>query len=585
MAYTPHTWQANELVTPEKLNAIEIGLGNTISNTGGTINGTLYANGFHTKATTTNPYTSLYFDDVNDTNIGYIQSKTDDRVIQIVVRASDYTEGSSKYRRYVFNAPAAGLTSVEKYEVLAKANVVNNLTSTVSDVPLSAAMGKQLNDSKLNLSGGTLTGNLNIGTTTDEIQRSVNIRSIAGRIVIGSDATSTGNRFIYCANADNSKFGTVLSFNQNNEINVLARLSVPLQFNNGLDYSILNTARSFDAVLIRDKDGGLRTRIYNSISQSNENWTWIMAREPDQNDGYNQIGIGLTASKEQRYSVTKKEAFRFAIGANNVTEGIWPVSIGGTGVATVSPNRVFAGPSTGTAADAPSFRQIVSNDIASLDAGKITSGTLIVGRGGTGRSSFTANKLLCGNGTGAIAELDGVGTSGQFLKSNGDAKPSWVTLSASSIATGTLAVSRGGTGVSTTSANYVFAGPSDKAGAPSFRKLQAVDIPSLTKSKISDINFGDATLQYSSSNTAGNTTSVPNGRGIIIISRAVSDEDDKIGIYHVAKGVTTIHYDGGLAEGKSPGITVTKASKDSNFSITVNSLSNYQYRITWFLYT
>lgn len=46
--------------------------------------------------------------------------------------------------------------------------------------------------------------------------------------------------------------------------------------------------------------------------------------------------------------------------------------------------------------------------------------------------------------------------------------------------TGQLAVSRGGTGVSTTTANYVFAGPTTgSAAAPSFRALVAADIPSL----------------------------------------------------------------------------------------------------------
>jgi hypothetical protein len=46
--------------------------------------------------------------------------------------------------------------------------------------------------------------------------------------------------------------------------------------------------------------------------------------------------------------------------------------------------------------------------------------------------------------------------------------------------TGQLAVSRGGTGVDSTSANFVFAGPNGSSGAPSFRALVAADIPSLS---------------------------------------------------------------------------------------------------------
>jgi hypothetical protein len=43
---------------------------------------------------------------------------------------------------------------------LGPGDVINNLTSTDADKPLSAAQGKALNDGKLDLSGGTLTGDL-----------------------------------------------------------------------------------------------------------------------------------------------------------------------------------------------------------------------------------------------------------------------------------------------------------------------------------------------------------------------------------------------------------------------------------------
>lgn len=45
-------------------------------------------------------------------------------------------------------------------------NVIDNLTSTTTDQPLSANQGKLLNDSKLNLSGGTMTGELIVPATT-----------------------------------------------------------------------------------------------------------------------------------------------------------------------------------------------------------------------------------------------------------------------------------------------------------------------------------------------------------------------------------------------------------------------------------
>jgi len=54
---------------------------------------------------------------------------------------------------------------------------------------------------------------------------------------------------------------------------------------------------------------------------------------------------------------------------------------------------------------------------------KVT-GTLPVGNGGTGASSLTANRLMIGNGTGAITVLSS-GTAGQVLMSNGSSAPTF----------------------------------------------------------------------------------------------------------------------------------------------------------------
>lgn len=124
---------------------------------------------------------------------------------------------------------------------------------------------------------------------------------------------------------------------------------------------------------------------------------------------------------------------------------------------------------------------------------------------------------LIGGSTGSIAYQSNedvttflnIGAAAQILKVNaGATAPEWVSgaaltktddtnvtltlggspttslLAATSLTlgwTGQLAVSRGGTGVSTTTANYVFAGPtSGGAAAPTFRALVSSDIPSLT---------------------------------------------------------------------------------------------------------
>ena len=69
-------------------------------------------------------------------------------------------------------------------------------------------------------------------------------------------------------------------------------------------------------------------------------------------------------------------------------------------------------------------------------------GTLGVGNGGTGKSSWTANRLIYTSASNAISEL-GAGSSGQILKSNGSSAPSWVNQSTLSVGSATKATQDG----------------------------------------------------------------------------------------------------------------------------------------------
>jgi hypothetical protein len=65
---------------------------------------------------------------------------------------------------------------------------------------------------------------------------------------------------------------------------------------------------------------------------------------------------------------------------------------------------VLAGPAgTSDSNAAPTFRSLTADDIPNLSTSKLTSGTLGVGRGGTGATTFTADCVIVGNGTGAMA--------------------------------------------------------------------------------------------------------------------------------------------------------------------------------------
>jgi hypothetical protein len=82
-----------------------------------------------------------------------------------------------------------------------------------------------------------------------------------------------------------------------------------------------------------------------------------------------------------------------------------PVTASGTLTASLASQTaatVFAAPSG--SAGTPSFRALVAADIPSLDVSKITSGTLSVARGGTGISSYTANNYIRASGASTLEQ-------------------------------------------------------------------------------------------------------------------------------------------------------------------------------------
>jgi len=90
-----------------------------------------------------------------------------------------------------------------------------------------------------------------------------------------------------------------------------------------------------------------------------------------------------------------------------------PVTSSGTltgTLATQTANTVFSGPTTGGAAT-PAFRALVAADIPDHSTDKLTSGTLPVGRGGTGITTTPSNGFIpIGNGTTYTAAAITAGT-------------------------------------------------------------------------------------------------------------------------------------------------------------------------------
>ena len=130
-------------------------------------------------------------------------------------------------------------------------------------------------------------------------------------------------------------------------------------------------------------------------------------------------------------------------------------------------------------------------------------GTVAIANGGTGATTASAafdalsplttiGDILYAGASGADSRLGGnQSTTKQFLSSTGTGSaanaPVWAALTASDIPShsaslinsGLLSVAYGGTGAATTTANYVFAGPTTGTGAPTFRTLVAGDLPTM----------------------------------------------------------------------------------------------------------
>ena len=560
MAYTPHTWQANELVTPEKLNAIEIGLGNTVSNSGdNVISGSLKVTGLRTVQGSNASSAQLLFNDKSDSQLAEILVSENAHQMFFRIYATDHQNSSNdgKYRQYFFETTPTGLSSQETLKILSAKNVVNNLTSTSTTDVLSAAMGKQLNESKLSTNGGTLTGALTLskGITiyaTNDSGSYPLIKDNSDNLWIGANQGTDGNHHkgttinggrVYISTGLNSadepnetiyawipgvgaksilhngnyndyvpsKTGTGASgtwgINISGNSATASCVSAVLNYNYATDYQNLEQGVTIQGVRIYDSNNALRHQIYATLATDGRYYLYLATRHPTSSTAAvaNAIGVGLDKDDNMLYYVAKPDAFRNAIGASS---GLWPVSVGGTG-----------------------------------------------------RSGLAANQLLCGNGTGAVADLGSTGTSGQFLKSNGNAKPSWVTLSESLIPS--------------LSANKITSGT-----------FATARIPNLTRSKITDLKFNSISLPDSSGSStidkSGNETiTVPNGRGIIFISR-IQNNVREFGIYHIAGHTTTIHHNNGIPQG----ITVSKSSDTSDVSITLlNTYKTITHRITWILYT
>lgn len=293
--------------------------------------------------------------------------------------------------------------------------------------------------------------------------------------------------------------------------------------------------------------------------------------------------IGVTSISFGSTGLTPATATSGAV----TVAGTLVVANGGTGVTTATANYVFAGPTSGGAA-APSFRALVSGDIPALSYVSSVSATApITSTGGlTPTIGVTAAALTKSDDTNVTLTLGG--------------SPTTALLAATSLTlgwTGQLAVSRGGTGVSTATANYVFAGPtSGGAAAPSFRALVAADIPTLsyvtsvtgTSPVVSSggttpaislaSGYGDTQNPYASK-TANYVLAAPNGSAGVPTFRALAAADIPALPYNPTAAPATYTANFSVA---TTDVWIINNKSGSSCTATLPTASSYSGRVLYF---
>jgi hypothetical protein len=189
--------------------------------------------------------------------------------------------------------------------------------------------------------------------------------------------------------------------------------------------------------------------------------------------------------------------FRTAIGAGTGNGTV--TSVGGTG--TVNGLTL-----TGTVTSTGNLT--LGGTLSGVSLTTQVTGTLPVGNGGTGATTFTAGNYLKGNGTSAIAGQSGI--------------------PAGDITSGTLAVARGGTGVTTsTGSGSVVLSTSPTVTTPTFSgNVTLSGTGNRIRADFSNATIADRTA-FQTSTSNGNTivSFIPNGTGTSSIMEVFNNSD------------------------------------------------------------
>jgi hypothetical protein len=223
------------------------------------------------------------------------------------------------------------------------------------------------------------------------------------------------------------------------------------------------------------------------------------------------------------------------LSADEVTAGTLTVSHGGTGqtAALTTGGVVYSSSATAMASTAAgASTQVLHGGAApSWSAVSLSSdvtGTLAVTSGGTGQTAaLTAGGVVYSSSTTAMASTP-VGTAGQVLHSNAAAAPTWGSVALGSDVSGTLPVTRGGTGATSLTTNGVLYGGASvtATAAPGAGQLlvgNASGVPTFVTMSGDATLASDGGITLASVVAAGTSTKVTyNAKGLVTLGASAT---------------------------------------------------------------
>jgi len=289
---------------------------------------------------------------------------------------------------------------------------------------------------------------------------------------IGTTTLTSGQ--ILIGNGSNALLQTV-NLSWNNTSNTLSATNF---LGSGSGLTSLNAANINTGILTVLQGG-------TGVTTSSGNGSVVLSNAATMTNGtFSGTGTGLTA-----------------LNASNISLGTLPVDRGGTGVTTSTGNGSLVLSNAATMTNG-TFSG-VGTGLTALNASNISSGTLLVARGGTGVTTSIGNGslVLSNAATMTNGTFSGVGTG-------------LTTLNATNITLGTLNVARGGTGVTTSTGN----GSLVLSNAATMTNGTFSGIGTgLTTLNASNITLG--TLNVSQGGTGTNTST---GSGSVVLSNAAT---------------------------------------------------------------